>query len=152
MCAVVCVYKKAACIRHVWKMKFTKNTGFCNGGGGGWRVGETRVLNAGRRASSEVHADALATRSSRQRDALSQLDTVASRPNRMVSIKALPLLLFVAPSSALEVLNGLQVYIPALDCSDDAPSLPHTVLCTHTQIRPRTIEVRKSLAVTVYEL
>ena len=49
----------------------------------------------------------------------------------MVSSKALPLLLFVAPSSALEVLNGLQVYIPALDCSDDAPSLPHTVLCTH---------------------
>ena len=70
----------------------------------------------------------------------------------MVSSKALPLLLFVAPSSALEVLNGLQVYIPALDCSEDAPSLPHTVLCTHTQIRPRTIEVRKSLAVTVYEL
>jgi len=49
----------------------------------------------------------------------------------MLSIKALPLLLFVAPSSTLEVLNGLQVYIPALDCSD-APSLPHTVLCTHT--------------------
>ena len=30
----------------------------------------------------------------------------------------------------------------------DAP--PHTILCT--QIRPRTIEVRRSLAVTVYEL
>jgi hypothetical protein len=49
----------------------------------------------------------------------------------MLSIKALPLLLFVASSSTLEVLNGLQVHIPALDCSD-APSLPHTVLCTHT--------------------
>lgn len=35
----------------------------------------------------------------------------------MVSSKALPLLLFVAPSSALEVLNGLQVSLPALDCS-----------------------------------
>ena len=117
--------------------KFTKNTGFCNGGGGGWRGGETRVLNAGRRVLSSrrraTDARLSPTRSSRRRDApLSQLDTVASRPNRMVSIKALPLLLFVAPSSALEVLNGLQVYIPALDCSEDAPSLPHTVLCTHT--------------------
>ena len=100
----------------------------------GWRLaaGSDAGGNADDAHLSRDSRRARDARSSRRRDALSQLDTVASRPNRMVSVKALPLLLFVAPSSALEVLNGLQVYIPALDCSEDAPSLPHTVLCTHT--------------------